>query len=153
VRGGDYLTAKGRLCVVPASVLQPLKRERDPLTIMLRGALRCESRHGNFQSGGNLGDRLSVVLTAANKVHEGLAHRIRVHGSNFDPASDPDLEQPPGIERPYSLPNYGARNPELLTQLTLGGQRGARSQALRDDRLENLLRHAVRETRAPRQNP
>ena len=131
------------------STLHAFKRCGDPLTVVLRGALRRESGHGNVQRGGYLGDRSPVLLAGADEVHDRVVNRRCVNGCNLDSATHPDLEQSPSIERPYRLAYDRARNPELLAQLALWRQRGSRSQALRDDPLKDLLRHFVRETWLP----
>ena len=148
--GGDDLAAEGRLRArAGASAVHPLKRRGDPLAIVLRGALRRQTGHGHLQGGGYLGDRSPVVLMGPDKVDDRVAHRLWGNSCDPDPASHPDLEQSLGVERPHSLPDDRPRNPELLAQLALWGQGVAGSQTLRGDRLEDLLRHAVRETRPP----
>lgn len=144
---GDHLAAKGRLCArVRASALHVLSRCGNPVTIVLSGMLRRETGCGDVQGGGYLGDRLTIVLMGANKLHDRVAHRRWVNGGDLNSASDPDLEQSPGIKRPNSLAYHRARNTELLAQLALGRQGIAGSEVSRDDRIEDPLRDRVRKT-------
>ena len=68
-----------------------------------------------------------------------------IHGSHAQATPRPHFDDTLCHERAHGLPHDGARDAELLTELTLGGQAVADVETIRQDRLEHHVGHLVRE--------
>lgn len=149
VRGRDHRFLKrgnglgGR---VRRFVLDARERDGDSVEILVGRVLGRQPCDSRTEFGNHVRYRPPIEITRADKVHEGLLDRARIYGGDLDAASNANVDQTPRVERSHRLANYRTRDPELLAQLALGGQRVTGSQAPRNDRLEDLLGDGVRKT-------